>query len=165
MDVRPTRIEVATHGRTGIALAAALFWLWTCSGPAWPQQQETSPTLTASPSDAASANPPAASDPNAAVPSTLMDTGTSLPAVEITVETLEARKKQITESQDLSDELKARLADIYDKAIAQLTLAGELKAKRKQFSEAVKSARTSSRASERRLTSLPPIRRLRFRRI
>ncbi len=142
MDVRPARTEVTTRRQTGIALAVALFWLWIAGAPAWTQQQNVSPApvATASASDAAPANAPAAAEPNAPAANTLMDTGTSVPAVEITVETLQARKKQIADSQDLSDELKAKLGDVYDKAIAQLTLAGELKAKRKQFSEAVKNA-------------------------
>ncbi len=142
MDVRPAGIEVAAPKRTGIVPAAALLWLLICGGPAWTQQQNASspPATAASTSDAASPTVPVAAEPNTPAPSALMDTGTSVPAVEITTETLQTRKRQIAESQDLSDELKAKLADIYDKAIAQLTLAGELKAKRKQFSEAVKSA-------------------------
>lgn len=140
MDLRPTGIGVAVQGRTRIALAAALLWLLICGEPAWTQQQDASPAPVASASDSAPTTPPAAAEPNAVVPNALMDTGTSVPAVEITVETLQIRKKQIAEAQELSDELKAKLADIYDKAIAQLTLAGELKAKRKQFSEAVKGA-------------------------
>jgi len=139
MDVRPTS-QVVTGKRTTAALILVVFCLWVCSEPAWSQQQ--APPVAggaAATPEAAPVSPPAASDPNAAQRS-LMDTGTSAPAAEITVESLQARKTQIAESQDLSDELKVKLGDIYDKAIAQLRLAGELKTKRKQFDEAVKSA-------------------------
>ncbi len=69
-----------------------------------------------------------------------MDTGAPAPAAAITEESLQAQKKQAAESPDLSDEVKTKLAEIYDKAIAQLRLAGELKAKRKQYNDAQKGA-------------------------
>ena len=37
---------------------------------------------------------------------------------QLTIEELQARKKQITESQELSDEVKAKIGEVYDKAIA-----------------------------------------------
>ena len=54
-------------------------------------------------------------------------------AEQLTVEKLQARKKQITESQELSDELKAKIVEVYDKAIAQLKSAAEFEAKGQQY--------------------------------
>jgi potassium efflux system protein len=59
-------------------------------------------------------------------------------ADQLTVEKLQARKKQITESQELSDEVKAKIGEVYDKAIAQLKFAVEFEAKRQQYSQARK---------------------------
>ena len=61
-------------------------------------------------------------------------------AAELTVEKLEAKKKQIADSQELSDDVKAKAADAYDKAIVQLNSAAEFDKKRLQFSQARKDA-------------------------
>ena len=57
---------------------------------------------------------------------------------QLTIEKLQARKKQITESQELSDEVKAKIGEVYDKAIAQLKSATEFEAKGQQYSQARK---------------------------
>ncbi len=55
---------------------------------------------------------------------------------DLTVEQLQAKKKQIAESPDLTDEVRTRLAEIYDKAIAQLELTRQLEAARKKYAAA-----------------------------
>ena len=126
-----------------IAIAAVVLlcvgWLGRAVGG---QEKDAGAAAAVEPNAAGQAAAPATAgaEPNAAARSTLMDTGTAAPVVEITVETLQARKRQATEAPDLSDEVKAKLAEVYDKAIAQLQLAGDLKTKRKQYSDAVKNA-------------------------
>ncbi|MHC4682317.1 MAG: hypothetical protein ACYTEK_26955, partial [Planctomycetota bacterium] len=62
-------------------------------------------------------------------------------AAQLTVEKLEDKKKQqIAESQELSDEVKAKIAEAYDKAIAQLKSAAEFEANRQEYSQARKDA-------------------------
>jgi potassium efflux system protein len=55
---------------------------------------------------------------------------------QITVEQLQTLKKRISESQDLSDEIKAKINEIYDKAITELKLAPELDNRRQQYAQA-----------------------------
>ncbi len=59
-------------------------------------------------------------------------------AEQLTMEKLQAGKKQITESQELSDEVKAKIIEVYDKAIAQLKSAAEFETKKQQYSQARK---------------------------
>jgi len=60
-------------------------------------------------------------------------------AEQLTIEKLQERKKQITESQELSDEVKTKIGEVYDKAIAQLRSAAEFEAKGQQkYSQARK---------------------------
>ncbi|HUV65655.1 MAG TPA: mechanosensitive ion channel domain-containing protein [Sedimentisphaerales bacterium] len=61
-------------------------------------------------------------------------------AAQLTVEKLEAKKKQVAESQELSDDVKAKANDAYDKAIAQLKSAAELDKKKLDFTQARKGA-------------------------
>jgi len=61
-------------------------------------------------------------------------------AEEITAEQLRAKKKQIIESQELNEELKAKITEAYDKAVAQLNSAVDFDAKRQQYSQARKDA-------------------------
>jgi potassium efflux system protein len=61
-------------------------------------------------------------------------------AAQITAEGLQATKKQISESQELSDEVKAKIADAYDKAIIQLKTAADFEARKQQYSQARKDA-------------------------
>jgi len=61
-------------------------------------------------------------------------------AAQLTPEGLQAKKKQISESQELSDEVKAKIAEAYDKAITQLKLAADFEARKQQYSQARKDA-------------------------
>jgi len=54
---------------------------------------------------------------------------------QLTSEELRAIRKQINESQELSDEVKAKVGEIYDKAIAQLTSVAEFEKKKQQYSQ------------------------------
>ena len=56
-------------------------------------------------------------------------------AAQITEEGLLTKKKQISESQELSDELKAKINEAYDKAIAQLKLTAGFETNRQQYSQ------------------------------
>ena len=61
-------------------------------------------------------------------------------AAQLTHEGLQATKKQISESQELSDEVKAKIAEVYDKAIAQLKLAVDFEDRKQKYSQARKDA-------------------------
>jgi potassium efflux system protein len=52
-----------------------------------------------------------------------------------TIEQLQTEKKQVAESQKLNEDVKAKIAEIYDKAIAELKSAADFESKRKQFSQ------------------------------
>ncbi len=112
--------------------------IFLLSMPLWAQQL---PVKTAEPTDPNTETSPApkAQEPNAPAV-TLTPTDTADTAKAVTVETLQAHKKQVSESAELSDELKAKLAEIYDKAIAQLNVADELVARRQQYSQATNNA-------------------------
>jgi len=56
-------------------------------------------------------------------------------AAALTVEKFETQKKQVAESQKLSEDVKTKLTEIYDKVIVQLKLAAESEAKRQQYSQ------------------------------
>ncbi|MHC4538641.1 MAG: mechanosensitive ion channel domain-containing protein [Planctomycetota bacterium] len=66
------------------------------------------------------------------------DAGTAL-----TVEQLEAQKKQVAGSQELSDDVKLKIAEMYDKAITQLKSAAEFEAKRQHYSQQRRDAPSS----------------------
>lgn len=68
----------------------------------------------------------------------VQEAATTDAAEQITTQKLQDRKKQITESQDLTDEVKAKIAEIYDKAIAQLKSVAEFELKGQQYSQARK---------------------------
>ncbi|MFC1793506.1 mechanosensitive ion channel domain-containing protein [Planctomycetota bacterium] len=57
---------------------------------------------------------------------------------QLTIEKLQKRKNQLTESQELSDEIKAKIGEVYDKAIAQLKSVAEFELKGQQYSQARK---------------------------
>ena len=59
-------------------------------------------------------------------------------AAQLTAKQLQAKKKQISDSQELSDEVKAKIAEVYDKAIAQLELATDFEARKRQDSQSRK---------------------------
>lgn len=104
----------------------------------WAQQ---APMKTAEPDDANTAAPPASnvSDPNRAA-TALVPANTAGAATGVTVETLQARKKQAAESPELEENVKTRLTEIYDRAISQLKLAEELTARRRQYGQTTKNA-------------------------
>jgi potassium efflux system protein len=56
-------------------------------------------------------------------------------AAQITADGLLAKKKQISESQELGDEVKAKINEAYDKAIAQLKLTTDVEANKQQYSQ------------------------------
>ncbi|MFH1881934.1 MAG: hypothetical protein ABIL62_04390 [Planctomycetota bacterium] len=93
------------------------------------QSQQNSATIAGGAQDANSATL------NSAV---TQEAATTDATEQLTEEKLQARKKQITESQELSDEVKAKIGEVYDKAIAQLKSAAEFEAKRQQYSQARK---------------------------
>jgi potassium efflux system protein len=130
-----------------LAIGGVLWCAYAAPGQAQPVGAPA--TQTAEPNDPNAATP--AADPNAPQPaaaekedpnaaeSALVPAGAAT-APKVTIETLQAQRKQFAESADLSDEVKGKLTDIYDKAIAQLKLASELAAKDKQYEEALKTA-------------------------
>jgi potassium efflux system protein len=61
-------------------------------------------------------------------------------AAPITIEKLEAKKKEVSESKELSDEVKTKVSDTYDKAISQLKSAADFGARKQQYSQARKDA-------------------------
>ncbi|MBN1359506.1 MAG: mechanosensitive ion channel [Sedimentisphaerales bacterium] len=73
----------------------------------------------------------------------------------ITVDTLQAQKKQIAESTNLADDVKTKLTEAYDKAIAQLKLAQELAERRQQYDQTVKGA-DAELARTKELLAQPP---------
>jgi len=85
-------------------------------------------------------NPPAAAgqiqDANTVIAKPVtQDTPIVDTAAQITDKALLDRKKQISESQELSDDVKAKITELYDKAIAQLKLATDIEANRQQYSQ------------------------------
>ncbi len=69
------------------------------------------------------------------IPTTTPEAGAAL-----TVEQVQTQKKQITESQELSEEVKAKLIETYDKALAQLKSAGDFEANRQKYGQQRKNA-------------------------
>jgi potassium-dependent mechanosensitive channel len=82
-------------------------------------------------------------DPNAVKSTALVPTANGEAVAQLTVEELQARKKQTTEVPGLADDVKAKLAETYDKTITQLKLAEELAGKRKQYDQTAKAAPTA----------------------
>ncbi len=58
----------------------------------------------------------------------------------VTIGTLQEQKKRLAEATNLADDVKARLTEAYDKAIAQLKLSEELAERRRQYDQSVKTA-------------------------
>jgi len=71
---------------------------------------------------------------NTAVPvsqeAPITDTATELNATQI-----QDKKKQITESQELSDEVKAKIVELYDKALAQFKSTTDFETKKQQYNK------------------------------
>ena len=61
-------------------------------------------------------------------------------AANITLEQIQTLKKSISDSQELSSEIKAKIDEIYNQAITQLQLALELEAKKQDYSQRRKNA-------------------------
>ncbi|MBN2314969.1 MAG: hypothetical protein JXM79_13640, partial [Sedimentisphaerales bacterium] len=57
-------------------------------------------------------------------------------AAQLTLEGLQAARKKISESKELTDEVKTKVGEVYDKAIAQLTSATEFESKKQQYGQA-----------------------------
>lgn len=91
---------------------------------------------------AAAPNVAEPNEPNAprAEPVSTADVKNAGAAAKPTLEELQTRRKQVADSTDLADDAKTRLLETYDKAIAQLKLAEELRAKREQYSQIAKAA-------------------------
>ncbi len=79
-----------------------------------------------------------AQDANAVIATTPMPQSAPITdtAAQLTDEELKDKKKQISESQELSDEVKAKIAEVYDKAITQLKTATDYEARKQQYSQA-----------------------------
>jgi len=86
------------------------------------------------------AGPTEPNDPNAPKSTTLVPTESAEAAAKLTLDELLARKKQATEAPDLAEDVRTRLAEAYDKAIAQLKLAEELAGKKTQYNQMTKAA-------------------------
>ncbi len=143
INVKALTWKAVSSVRWAVVAAAILLWAGASGLPAWGQEKEAAPATAAEPNAAEQTAAPTAAtttDPNAAARSALMATGTPAATVEISIETIQTRRKQAAESADLSEELKARVAELYDKAVAQFRQTTELKAQRKQFNDAIKGA-------------------------
>jgi len=99
--------------------------------------------LAAETAQATSTGPAEVNEPNAVASTPLLAGETTTAPPKITTEDIQARKKQIVDSQELADDVKTRLTEIYDRALAQLKLADELAEKDKQYSLAIKNAPTT----------------------
>ncbi len=86
----------------------------------------------------ATANTVEPNDPNAPVATILVAPKAADSITGMTLEELQRRKKQASESTELSEDVKTKLVETYDQAIAQFKLADELVAKRKQYNQATK---------------------------
>jgi len=142
IDLKAWMGHAAPCVRMAMLTACVLMCLRLLGRVAEGNERQAGTTATAEPNASAQTNTAVATvpEPNAAARSALMETVAPAAASEITVEILQTRKRQAVGSPDLSDEVKAKLAEVYDKAIAQLQFAGDLKAKRKQYSDTVKNA-------------------------
>ncbi|MEJ2705579.1 MAG: hypothetical protein P8Z79_24330, partial [Sedimentisphaerales bacterium] len=75
------------------------------------------------------------------------------PEAVLTVEQLQAKKKQIAESQQLAEDVKAKITELYDKAIAQLNSAAEFEAKRQQYNQQRRNAPSALEKAEEQLAA------------
>ena len=72
---------------------------------------------------------------------------------QITVEQIQKQKKQIAESQNLSDENKAKISEVYDKAIAWLKQAAEFDSNKQKYSQARKEVPDNLKKTKELLTN------------
>jgi len=96
---------------------------------AQPQQNPATAAVQAQDANSVSATTPVPQD------APIADT-----AAQFTDKELKDKKNQISESQELSDEVKAKIAEAYDKAIAQLKLAVDFEDRKQKYSQARKDA-------------------------
>ncbi len=90
--------------------------------------------------DAAAPAAVEANEPNTAATAPLITADDVAAAPTLTADAIQAQKQQIANSPDLADDVKAKLTETYDKALAQLKLADELAEKSKQYAQAAKNA-------------------------
>ncbi|HQN32574.1 MAG TPA: mechanosensitive ion channel [Sedimentisphaerales bacterium] len=95
--------------------------------------------------------PAEVNEPNAGASTSLVPDEIDAASPKITIEDIAARKKQIADSQELADDVKTRLTEIYDKTLAQLRLGGELAEKSKQYDAAIKNAPSALEGIEKSL--------------
>jgi potassium efflux system protein len=119
----------------GVCAATFVFLLISTESVCFCAQPQQNPATPAGP--AQDANSAAASAPNVPEIPTAPVTETAAP---ITVDKLEAKKKEISDSKELSDELKTKITDTYDKAISQLKSATAFEAAKQKYSEERKNA-------------------------
>jgi potassium efflux system protein len=74
-------------------------------------------------------------DPNAPDATSTVRVDDTAAVAKLTTDDLLTSKKQAVESKDLGEDVKAKISEVYDEAIAQLKLADELAAKLKQFKQ------------------------------
>jgi len=136
---RAAMITITRFFLTTLVVAGVLL----CPARGYGQEQSGAAAAPAVEPNDPNATAPAAAkvaEPNATTPASLVSADAAKAAADVTAGKLQAQKKQVAESADLSEELKAKLTETYDKTIAQLKLAGELKTKKKQYSDALKNA-------------------------
>ncbi len=117
---------ISTLGLTALSLASLLI----CS----------SLSLAQTPEKAAATAVAEPNDPNATAATALVTPVAANTTETWTLDTLQARKAQALEPTDLAEDVRTKLTDIYDRAIAQFKLAEELAAKQKQYTQTIKAA-------------------------
>jgi hypothetical protein len=106
------------------AVAVLLIFIESVCFCAQPQQNPATPAGPAQDANSAAATTP--------IPQTAPAAEAAAP---ITIEKLEAKEKEISESKELSDEVKTKITDTYDKAISQLKSAADFEARKQQYSQ------------------------------
>ncbi len=114
--------------------------------------------LGAEPPQGAATSPREGQDANAVSPVATVPQGAPVAdaAAQLTDEGLKAAKKQIVESQQLSDEVKTKAGEVYDKAIAQLKSATEFDERKQQYSQARKDVPDTLAKTKELLAQLAP---------
>ncbi len=110
-----------------------------------------SPPSVAQTPEAISPRPAEANEPNQGV---VTDERVAA-APTITAEAIAAGKKQVAESQELADDAKARLTEVYDRALAQLKLAEEHAERARQHEQATRNAPAAMEEVQKSLAQPP----------
>jgi len=116
--------DVKRIGFLAATIAVLLIFIDSISFCAQPQQNSTTSADQAKDANSVSTVVPVPQD------APIVDT-----AAKITSDGLLDKKKQITESQELGDEVKAKIIEAYDKAIAQLKLTADFEANKQTYSQ------------------------------